>query len=149
MDKGCNGNWILPISIFPSEMFSYHEEGAGKISCVFLSSFLSGMALQCSQERAALRAGSRKVSATCQLELAENIANTQHWKHFCWQQLLITVFILSSHCSSLLKWVPTVTATAGRTETPMFCRSSLFISRLSSKLCLAPDWQKPKWPREV
>lgn len=78
---GYNRNWILPVSIFPSEMFSYHEEGAGKISCVLLSSFLSGMALQCSQERAAQGTGSRKVSTG---------AGWEHCQHSALKTLLLT-----------------------------------------------------------
>lgn len=75
----------------------------------------------------------------------------EHYQHSVLKTLLLTAiiitgFLLRSHCSPSVKWVPPVAVTAGRTETP---RNSLFISHLSAEPCPAPAWQKPKWPREV
>lgn len=63
----------MSIIIFLSEMFSYHEERAGKI-LQFQSNFLLGEALQCSQKGAVQEQGGEKL----QLEPAENITHTHY-----------------------------------------------------------------------
>lgn len=137
------GNYRLSLS----HVFSYHDERAAKISCVFLRNLPSGKTLQCSQKTATQRKVRSKASTLNQRITAPA---PKYLIHFCWLSLVnnsfpsVTAFIsfsnMNSHSGSY---------SGGDRDRPMFYTTCLFTSHFNAKPCLAPDWHKPEGPKEV